>query len=497
MGIRGTSRLDMVRDFCLVLGLWCLCSCGPVRPHPDADADVAPSDADADLDRDSEDADRPPIDADPELDADEADQDPEPDEDPVTEVDQTTWVKTWHGDGAPIITALAVARNGDILAAGQSGGFIWIGRLDAFGNTLWERRYGYERPMYEPIATAVREADDGTIFVMAFLSLYEDLNERVWLARLGSEGALVDQRSGLEGTRVTHGRGRLEILTSGDVLLGGNGLAARYSATDGVRWAKRYSAPSGGEVAVIGMNARTGESILGYRGLDDFGSMPVVAKADSGGEVLWAVSFYVDCFGDADPSRAVAVDDGLVVITSLQLYDGEGSAYDALGVMRITDEGVLRWVRSMGGNDDLVPNDAALLPPDGLALVGSANQGDAYWQWAGRMDLDTGYSVRQARVSATEDLGSADAFAGAASNSRFIISGRSSAFLGTTLASLTLDGTIEGGCDWIEPDDQRIEDCTATTWEPVEIIVTDVDVELVPADLVEHDLPSDSEFVCP
>lgn len=494
MRIRVPSRLDLGSALCLVIGVSCLCSCGPVRPHPEADVDVGPSDADADVDRDAEDADRPAIDADPDLDP---DQDPEPDEDPVTEVDQTTWVKSWHDYGAPIITALAVARNGDILAAGQSGGFIWVGRLDAFGSTLWEKRYGYERPAREPCANGVGEVDDGTVFVTGYLPEHEGLEARGWMAHLGADGELLEQQYGLGESWRTCKRGRFQSLEGGDFMLGGYAMAMRYSAIDGVRWAKTYSSPSGGEVDVIGVNARTGESILGYQDRDDYNSLPVVAKTDSGGEILWAVSYYVDCFGDPEPSRAVAVEDGLVVISPLGFYDSEGDRHEALVVMRLTDEGVLRWVRSMGGNDDLVPIDAAVLPPGGLALVGSANQGDAYWQWAGRMDLDTGYSVWQARVAATEGFGSADAFAGAASDNRFIISGRSSAFLGTTLASLTLDGTIVGGCDWIEPDDQSTEECTATIWEPVEIIVTDVDVELAAADLVEHDLPSDSEFVCP
>lgn len=456
---------------------------GDVEPDGGGDAD-----ADADEDRDQGDADSD-HDSDPDPDPDrDRDPDPEPDHDPDPDVDQDTWVAMGLGG---TVTDLAIARNGDILAAGD-GGYIWVARYDPRGALLWQRWYGHEWP-YRSRATAVAELSDERV---ALGGGGEDpLTHETfgWLGVLERDGRLLSQVRLPNEVPL-----QLFALDDGSLVLSGDGVAL-FAADGTLSWARWYLTEDGDRLSVMSVHATERDILLGAQPSDRLDlSRTILARIGGDDEVSWAYRVRDDAH--TEPFRALPTADGGAMILGASNY---------VRVAWIGADGVIEWTTRIGNEAEydpydpcwecgiLEPANVELLPDGDIGVVGTAHSvdRDGSWIWVGRLDGSTGAVRWQRRLGASGVLPGMHWGAGAAlaaDDERIIVGG-----VAPPLASLDLDGDVEGGCSWLSLDDQPEADWSIEEVTPITVTVGDVALEMVEGDLVEHDLPSEPDFVCP
>ena len=213
------------------------------------------------------------------------------------------WERRLGGSDTDQIFAAAPTRDGGVVAAGhtrsQGAGEsdLWLFRLDARGNLLWERVLGgtaNER------ARSIVAAREGGFLVSGFTASRGAGDRDAWILRLDSAGRVLWEQ-----------------------VLGG-------PSDDGAFHASRH--PEGGF------------AIAGYRG-EDSGYDLWVLRLDEAGDELWSRSFDRSAF---EAATAVAVlPDGELLVAGVTGVPG--SLQDNVWLAGLDRNGALRWERRLGG----------------------------------------------------------------------------------------------------------------------------------------------------
>ncbi len=191
------------------------------------------------------------------------------------------WQKTYGKNGPDVAKAVALAENGDIIVGGTSSSFgagdqdFWILRLDSRGNVKWQKTYG--GPEDDDLC-GVAVASNGDIIAAGTTESFGTGKSDFWVLRLNGEGKVEWQRA---YGGVTDDMCRGMVLTpDGNVVLAGETVTygdwaddARVLLIDGngnMRWHKLYGGgyndgasgvavmPSG-NIAVVGHYQASGE----------------------------------------------------------------------------------------------------------------------------------------------------------------------------------------------------------------------------------------------
>ncbi len=256
------------------------------------------------------------------------------------------WQKTYGGSKWDEANAVALAPNGDIIVAGHTGSFgaswydVWVLRLDENGNVKWQKTYGgsdWDK------ANAVAVAKNGDIIVAGQTgSSYSN----IWVLRLDENGNVKWQK--------TYGRSSGDVANSvaitpnGDIIVagetygfGGDGKDAwilRLDSKGNVKWQKIYGGRYWDEAYAVAIAPNGDVIIAGSTGRSGAGDSDVwVLRLDSEGNVKWQKTYGG---GSDDEANAVALaPNGDIIVAGYTYSFGAGRS--DVWVLRLPEDGLI------------------------------------------------------------------------------------------------------------------------------------------------------------
>lgn len=295
-----------------------------------------------------------------------------------------TWARSYGRDGSTGDEARAIfeASDGTVLVGGMSGSFagitaanagIWLMRLDALGNVLWQRAYS-DLPVFGAVRGIVQSAYGFVVAGENGLFEIDPGGNVVWARSVLDDGARIasiDARD--DGT----------LLVAGETTLDASAWAMLADAKGTPIWSRRYA----GDTFARVRRARDGGAVLAGRYRTNNGDYYVV-KLDVDGNVVWQRAVDNRMVNDENGlvewgiDRAYDVaekpDGGVIAVgTSLGTYrfpDANGTAYFYPGVVELGADGSLRGgrvYRAPPGSESMSAKGIGLRP-DGTPLIVSS-----------------------------------------------------------------------------------------------------------------------------
>ncbi len=265
---------------------------------------------------------------------------------------------------------------------------LWVFKLDASGEIVWQQVYG-GHPDDDDDHWEILETADGGLLLAGMNSVADD---QAWILRLDAQGDVSWQRtvggSGNEAFYSVDATADGGWIAAGITTSAGQGLTdalvARLDASGGVMWQKAYggddldyafavrAVPSGG-YAVAGLTYSFGP-----------GSENIwVARLDEEGTVMWQKAYGLPgAFAEAN--GLAALDDGGFIVSGW-LDDGQNGG-DAW-LLRLDAGGAVVWSRTYGGSG-YERAWSVVAAGDDFAAVGlAASLGAGYWDaWILKVD---------------------------------------------------------------------------------------------------------------
>ena len=265
------------------------------------------------------------------------------------------WGRTFGGAAEDRAYGLVHLPDGGWLLAGNSregpglSFDAWLLRLDQRGRSLWERRFG--GPDTDQVFAAAPTRDGGV--VLAGHTRSQGAGESdLWLFRLDARGNLLWERV-LGGGANERARSIIAAREGGFLV---SGFTASQGAGDRDAWILRLDAAgqllweqvlggSGDDGAFhASPHPEGGFAVVGYRS-SDAGYDLWVLRLDEAGDKLWSRSFDRSVF-EAATAVAALPDGGLVVAGVTGIPD---SLQDNVWLAGLDREGTVRWERVLGG----------------------------------------------------------------------------------------------------------------------------------------------------
>ncbi len=116
----------------------------------------------------------------------------------LTESGSIDWQWAYGGAGDDEAVAVSGMADGGFLLAGTTKSFgagatdVWLLRLNASGQVLWQRSYGGTG---DDVPTAVERTSDAGVVVIGYTNSFDELITKAWVLRLGSAGGIRWQRT--------------------------------------------------------------------------------------------------------------------------------------------------------------------------------------------------------------------------------------------------------------------------------------------------------------
>ena len=279
------------------------------------------------------------------------------------------WAKTY---GPGVAKAVALDKNGDIIVVGERGGDAFVARLDRDGNVKWQKTYGGSD---DDEAYAVALASNGDVIVAGYTDSFGAGGKDTWVLRLDSEGNVKWQKT--YGGKYWDEAHAVALAPNGDVIVAGwtrsfgagkrDVWVLRLDANGNVKWQKTYGG-SDWDVANAVAIAPNGDVIVaGYT--DSFGAGgrdAWVLRLDGEGNVKWQKTYGGSDWDEAD---AVALaPNGDVIVAGWT--DSFGAGKSDVWVLRLDENGNVKWQKTYGGSDWDEANAVALAPNGDIIVAG-------------------------------------------------------------------------------------------------------------------------------
>lgn len=312
-------------------------------------------------------------------------------------------------DGGYAVTGYAMSDDGD---GSHNEGFHdnWILRLDASGNILWEKSFGYSGHdhSYDLVQTA-----DGGFFFTGFLDVTSSNGEgstdkssltahgvgEFWGTKIDAQGNL-QWRKYFGGSNNDRSFGVVNAHDGGYILAGasesndfdisnpkgsydfwvvkvdknGNFVWERSFGGTGIDQAQDIAATPDGAYVIVGNTFSADTQVTKNNGQSDVW----LIKIDDNGSLLWEKSFGGAAF-DAAHSVRFAADGGFVVCGNSKSFDGDVSenfGENDIWVIKTDAQGNLEWEKSFGGLNLDFGYDAIAAEAGGVVLVGETASSD-------------------------------------------------------------------------------------------------------------------------
>ncbi|ASJ10269.1 hypothetical protein A3L12_02650 [Thermococcus sp. P6] len=319
---------------------------------------------------------------------------------PNVKAERGYWAETYGGESYDTPWGVAVAPNGDIIAAGYTeklgtNGDVWVLRFDENGTVKWQKTYGGSE-WDEAIATGV--APNGDAIVAGYTASFGVEVYRAWLLRLDPDGNVRWQR--MYGNEYTHIASAVAVAPDGDIVIAGYTNApthggpgdvwvARLDPDGNVRWQITYGRKYEEDASAVAIAPNGDAVVVGLVETDTSDHDLLVLRLDPEGNLRWAKTYGGD---DIDEGLSITTthDDEILVGGVTESFR-EGGLDEAL-VLKLDGNGSVEWAKTFGKVSDGLNNEADSIAPtkEGDILVAGNYlfllSPDGKLKWAG-----TGY----------------------------------------------------------------------------------------------------------
>jgi len=284
------------------------------------------------------------------------------------------WQKAYGGSDGDIARDIITTSSGDIIVVGKTMSFgdwiadAWVLRLDADGNIVWQKAYGGSGAGDE--ANAVVESN-GNIIVAGHTYSFGAGSSDVLVVKLDENGDIVWQRAyGGSGSDEAWG---VAVADNGDIIVVGETesfgsgsydiLVLRLDSDGSVVWQKAYGTTGADfayDVAILG----NGDIIV----VGQSGGKLLVLRLDSNGDIVWQKTYSI---ADDDLAYGVAIaDNGDIIVAGRTTNYTEGDDY--ILILRLDSDGNVQWGKAYGAGAEIA-YDVALLSNGDIAVVGETS----------------------------------------------------------------------------------------------------------------------------
>jgi len=386
-----------------------------------------------------------------------------------------TWAKAYGGSGDDTATAVAIAENGDIIVAGYTYSFgagsadFWVIRLDENGNVKWQKAYGGSG---DDTATAVAIAENGDIIVAGWTSSFGAGGDDFWILRLDENGNIKWQKAygGGSDDRAM----AVAIAGNGDIIVTGRTSSfgagnydfwiLRLDENGNIKWQKAYGG-SGYEKAEAVAIAENGDIIVTGRtssfgaGSDDFW----ILRLDENGNIKWQKAYGGS--GYELPATVAIAENGDIVVAGWT--DSFGAGNEDLWIIRLDGDGNIKWQKAYGGSGYEEAEAVAIAGNGDIIVVGWTDSfgtgNEAFWV----LRLDENGNIKWQKAYGGSDSDGAEAVA-IAGNGDIIVVGWTYTFgagdYDFLVLSLDENGNISAGTLSVTDTNCTVTDtnCTVT-----------------------------------
>lgn len=294
-----------------------------------------------------------------------------------------TWTKTIGGAGDEVAHAVAAASDGTFLIVGSTTSLgagatdAYLVKIDHQGNVLWERTFGGTENDY---GYDLAPTSDGGCIMSGDTRSYGSGNRRALLVRVDAAGNTLWQRQfGInatcaalvltrDGGCIVTGYGKLKRVNTSGLYL------ARFDSSGTLLWERTFPGVSSGRSIIetgVEKFVITGK-VNTWRQAD-----VLLLQVDGSGREIWRHAYGGD-FADVGEMVITTADGGLAVTGYTRRRAGYGWVYRAY-LVRTTDNGQYLFSRSYGNSEETLDYFGGLIAPvpGGGYIIGGLRTGVA------------------------------------------------------------------------------------------------------------------------
>jgi gliding motility-associated-like protein len=288
------------------------------------------------------------------------------------------------GDGGYIVVGRTQSNDGDV-SVNKGYDDVWIFKLDALGNIIWEKTYG--GGLYDAAYAVQQLSGGGYIVTGGTDSSNGDIgnnagNRDVWVLKLNNNGNLVWENT--YGGSLVDGASNIQETPGGNYIVAGGSWSFdgdvpqnqgnfdvwvfELSPLGNILWSKTYGGSgrdgveyglhfgkgndalvqmSGGGYIVAGRTYSTDGDVISNQGNPGYDNQVWLIKLNSNGNLIWEQTY-----GGTDEDGATAIQqtlDGNYIIAAQTGPLGSNAAADYL-LFKIDSTGNMLWQQTYGGS---------------------------------------------------------------------------------------------------------------------------------------------------
>jgi len=302
-----------------------------------------------------------------------------------------TWQKTFGGSGKDYAYSIQQVSDGGYIVAGTTAssgaGYddAYVLKLDASGNVIWTKTFGgsdYDR------ASSIQQVSDGGYIVAGETYSFGAGCRDIYVLKLDATGNVIWQKT--FGGSYDDLAFSIQQVSDGGYIVAGetysfgagswDAYVLKLDASGNVTWTKTFGGSSSDSVYSIQQVSDGGYIIAGITESSGAGSYDVyVLKLDASGNATWTKTFG----GSAnDYARSIQqVPDGGYIVAGETYSFGAGS-YDVY-VLKLDASGNATWTKTFGGSYDDLAYSIQQVSDGGYIVAGwtnsfGAGSGDSY-----------------------------------------------------------------------------------------------------------------------
>ncbi|MBI2840333.1 MAG: hypothetical protein HYX75_18610 [Acidobacteria bacterium] len=358
---------------------------------------------------------------------------------------QVTWEYTRGEYGnAEAGYAIAQAKGGGFICAGQTVGYAYWLKLGPTGDKVWLR---LPPRLLPDVPYSIQSASDGTYAIAgagdggAWWAKVSENGKLLWHKRWGGgpAGFAVDIRRTQDGGYVAAGR----TYSFGDAARG-DACVVKLSASGTVSWEKTYGSSESDAATSIEPTPDGGYLVAGEAGVRRGGKLDSdvwIIKLDPGGGIEWERTYDQSPY-DGDPALSLTNDGGFVFSAHTGVWQ--------TSVVKAGSRGEIQWQKQLGAPPAGTTPSSIKQTPDGGYVVA----GYTTWLGAGNEDvwvvkLDASGNIVWQKTYGGEDYDRAYSVQPTSDNG-FVVAGYTGSFGSTSSGGaawvLKLDGS--GNVSW-------------------------------------------------
>jgi len=306
------------------------------------------------------------------------------------------WERTFGGSKQDQANSIVSTPDGGYAVAGfteskgAGGSDIWVLKLDAHGEILWDKAFGGGG---KDQANAIVSTPDGGYAIAGFTDSKGAGNHDLWVLKLNARGNLLWDRT-FGGVNWDQAESIVSTSDGGFVVAGftsskGAGghdvWILKLDASGNLLWDKTFGGSKYDLAYSIVSTPDGGYAVAGFTESKGAGSWDAwVLKLDASGNLLWDKTFGGN---ERDEFHSVVstFDGGIVVAGTT--YSKGGGGFD-VWVLKLDSRGDLLWATRFGGSEVDVATSLNFTPGGGYAVAGitkSKGEGD-YDIWLLNLD---------------------------------------------------------------------------------------------------------------